>query len=201
MKFIKYCNDTFLVPSGRLMAIFIVVLLGSCKEQKSQLSQNPSPMVESIRPHDRVDGSNCLGQRTTLTDIFDNPVQLFIPAHLSKNDSIDLLIHFHGSSTVTEWLGCDADKNVVIATINLGSGSSSYERPLLRNETREKLFNRIDEEVATNDLLIDKTVVSGFSAGYGAIRALLNSPDCFERIDGVILLDGLHAGYIRDKQL
>lgn len=201
MKLIKYCIDNFLVPNGRLLAIFIVLLSGACKEQKSQLSQNPSPMVDFIRPHDRVDGSACKGVRLTLTDIFEKPVQLFLPAHISRNDSVDLLMHFHGSSSVTEWLGCDVNKKVVIVTINLGSGSSRYEKPLLPKETREKLFSRIEEEVAMNNLLISRTIVSGFSAGYGAIRALLNSPDSFERIDGVILLDGLHTGYLPDKQL
>lgn len=201
MKFIKPFTNVCWQFCGLLFATVIVVLLGSCKEQKSQLSQSPSPMVDFIRPHDRVDGSVCKGERVTLTDVFENPVQLFIPAHISKNDTIDLLIHFHGSSKVTEWLGCELSNNVVVVTINLGSGSSRYERPLLVKENREKLFTRIEDEIAVYDLLVSETVISGFSAGYGAIRALLNSPDFFERIDGVILLDGLHTGYIPDEQL
>ena len=88
MKFIKYCIDNFLLPNGRLLAILIVVLLGACKEQKSQLSQSPSPMVDFIRPHNRVDGSACKGVRLTLNDIFEKPVQLFIPAHLKMIRSI-----------------------------------------------------------------------------------------------------------------
>ena len=201
MKFIKPFTNVCWKFSRLLFTVLIAVLLGSCKEQKTQLSQSPSPMVDFIRPHDRVDGSVCKGERVTLTDVFENPVQLFIPAHVSKKDTIDLLIHFHGSSNVTEWLGCEPSNNVVVATINLGSGSSRYERPLLVKENREKLFTRIEDEIAVYDLLVNETVISGFSAGYGAIRALLNSPDFFERIDGVILLDGLHTGYIPDKQL
>jgi hypothetical protein len=38
--------------------------------------------------------------------------------------------------------------------------------------------------------------LSGFSAGHGAVRAILRNPDHFEAVDAVLLLDGLHTGYI-----
>ena len=40
---------------------------------------------------------------------------------------------------------------------------------------------------------INKVVLSGWSAGYGAIRSILRNDN---KVDGIILLDGMHAGYI-----
>ena len=34
-----------------------------------------------------------------------------------------------------------------------------------------------------------------WSAGYGAVEAILEKPALFARVDGVVLLDGLHADY------
>ena len=41
--------------------------------------------------------------------------------------------------------------------------------------------------------------LTGWSAGYGAIRAILKVPHHYERIHYVLLLDGLHAGYVNGK--
>jgi hypothetical protein len=38
--------------------------------------------------------------------------------------------------------------------------------------------------------------LSGFSAGYGAVREILRSPEYFAQVNNVLLLDGMHAGYL-----
>jgi len=42
---------------------------------------------------------------------------------------------------------------------------------------------------------VDRLYLSGFSAGYGAIRAILRQPENAARVDGVLLLDGIHSDY------
>ena len=42
--------------------------------------------------------------------------------------------------------------------------------------------------------------VSAFSAGYGAVRAVLRD-DAFSGIDGVLLLDGLHTSYVPEGRV
>ncbi len=39
----------------------------------------------------------------------------------------------------------------------------------------------------------------GFSAGHGAIRAILREPRHFERVNAVLLLDGLHTSYLPER--
>jgi hypothetical protein len=36
----------------------------------------------------------------------------------------------------------------------------------------------------------------GFSAGHGAVRAILREPRHFARVDAVLLLDGMHTSYV-----
>ena len=62
----------------------------------------------------------------------------------------------------------------------------------------DKIENMLKKEYELN---IGSTTITGFSAGYGAIRALLSNPETYEKIDGVILMDGLHTDYIPDKRL
>ncbi|MEQ9287354.1 MAG: hypothetical protein RIG77_10625 [Cyclobacteriaceae bacterium] len=180
----------------------LVLMLLACSDKPGQLAQNPSPMQEHIRPHERVDGTTCEGKRFSIDGVFDVPIEMFIPAHWAEKDTTDLIIHFHGSSSVTEWAGCQGDKQYAVATVNLGSGSGAYERPLLDPEVAVRLLHK------TRGILLEahgirtrRILVSGFSAGYGAVRALLGNPKTFGMIDGVLLLDGLHTDYIPDKQL
>ena len=41
-------------------------------------------------------------------------------------------------------------------------------------------------------------LLGSWSAGYGAIREILKTPGSCERVDAVLLIDGMHAGYIGD---
>ncbi len=38
--------------------------------------------------------------------------------------------------------------------------------------------------------------LTAWSAGYGAIREILRTPENYARIDRVLLIDGLHTGYV-----
>jgi len=159
-------------------------------------------MEEHIRAHKRVDSSVCKGIRYKLEDVFSTPIEVYIPNHLTKNDTATLVFHFHGNSKVTEWAACDAKKNYVVATVNLGSGSSKYEKPLLVEGAIDNMFHRTLEVLAKEyEISVGNLLITSFSAGYGAVRALLNNPASFEKIDGVLLLDGLHTDYVPDKQL
>ncbi|HEY0590194.1 MAG TPA: hypothetical protein VGF40_00390, partial [Thermoanaerobaculia bacterium] len=42
--------------------------------------------------------------------------------------------------------------------------------------------------------------LSGFSAGHGAIRSILGQPAA-ERVRGILLLDGLHTGYVPERKV
>ncbi|MEQ6118989.1 hypothetical protein [Reichenbachiella sp. MALMAid0571] len=188
--------------SKELVLLLLIFCFVACSEKNKQLSQNPSPMEEHIRAHKRVDGFGCEGTRFKLEDVFSVPIEVYIPGHLTKNDTVALVFHFHGSSKVTEWAACDGKKKYVVATVNLGSGSAKYEKPLLDPKVVDDMFNQAQHVLFKEyGFSVKKRFITSFSAGYGAVRALLSNPVSFEKIDGVLLLDGLHTDYIPDKQL
>ena len=43
---------------------------------------------------------------------------------------------------------------------------------------------------------VNRVTLVGFSAGHGAIRAILREPRHFARVDAVLLLDGMHTSYV-----
>src|SRR5205085_12531244 len=49
------------------------------------------------------------------------------------------------------------------------------------------------------DVHINHLYLSGFSAGYGAVRAILRNRA--DSIDGILLLDGLHTSYVADRKV
>jgi hypothetical protein len=57
------------------------------------------------------------------------------------------------------------------------------------------------EEQLKHPIKLKRVILSGFSAGYGAIRRIISTTSNFSRVDAVLLLDGIHAGYIPDRRV
>lgn len=180
------------------LLILLIVLFTSCTDKKTPSEQNPSPMEEYIRLHERVDAYDCAGIRLKLDHILAHSIDVFIPEHLIEGDSADLVIHFHGNSNVTEWAACSNKGKRVVVTINLGSGSGKYEHPFLDLKLFSVLLMEIRSILKDHNLILHQTFLSGFSAGYGSLRAILNDPANHKNVDGILLLDGLHTDYVPD---
>jgi len=184
----------------RLVTILFSVLLisiTSCSVKKKVVSmaQNPSPMKEYIRSHTRVSAATCDGRRWNW-QLQNKNVQLFVPKNTTFDSGIDLIIHFHGLSKVTEFAICKKNTQVMV-TVSGGAGSSSYEKLFINDDNFTNLLNRTKKELGI--LQFSSITLSGWSAGYGAIRALIRQYE--EDIDNIILLDGLHASYIPENKV
>ncbi len=107
----------------------------------------------------------------------------------------DLVIHFLGASWLPMEAAEDSGKPLVIAVVNLGAGSGRYSQPFQDTTVFPKLVERIKAQSPP----IRAMYLSGFSAGYGAIREIITqTPDA---IDGVLLIDGLHTGYVPERKV
>jgi len=150
-------------------------------------------MVDTTRAHERVPDRPHPGIRSSIDGILPEPVHLFVPRKLENAADCALLIHFHGAPFAGEHAAHAAPDGCALAAVNLGAGSGVYERPFSDPAVFEKLVAAAKSGVAP---AITRILLSAFSAGYGAVRAILrHHPDA---ADGVILLDGLHTGYIPD---
>lgn len=146
-----------------------------------------------------------LHERGTLVEI--DGAQLYVPrAAFPVEGSVDVIVHFHGGlhywSREMERYGF----NAVLVYFSPGGRSSAYATPFrdparfarLLEESQEALQ---DQEGWPDEVVFDRVAVTSFSAGYGAVRELLKSPEYVERIDGVLLSDSLYAGYVGDAAL
>jgi hypothetical protein len=158
-------------------------------------------MVETGRRHERISPGQPVGIAFKLDSIFSKPVDVFIPGDIGAGERT-LLIHLFGASYIPIRAAAAASPRRIVAVINLGGGSSSYEGPLSDSVKWDRLIERVHAEVlarTNNQVRTTHISVSAFSAGYGGVRALLGNDRIATSINEVILLDGLHVSYIPER--
>ena len=118
----------------------------------------------------------------------------------TKKGSFDVVIHFHGHEPIRKEFVKTAD-GIVLVGIDLGIGSGAYANGFAAPTTFTNLLASIEMEMSRRTgkkAKARKIGLSAWSAGYGAIEQILRQPSG-KRVDAVILLDSLHAGY-EDEQ-
>ncbi|WP_437679920.1 hypothetical protein [Sorangium sp. So ce131] len=121
---------------------------------------------------------------------------------ITKRGGFDVLIHFHGHEALRKEFVKTAD-GVVLVGIDLGIGSGAYTSAFSAPYAFERLLDSIERAVAKKTgkkkVYIRKLGLSAWSAGYGAIEQILRQP-AGKRVDALVLLDSLHAGYADEQQ-
>ncbi len=183
-----------------LLAFFYSDFLGA---QQKQEPQNPSPMVEHTRAHVRIEPQHFPGSTFTSKDILEKPILFYWPEKAVAEDSLDLLIYFHGSAFVPQYAVNISQRMLALAVINLGAGSLRYENSFKKKDRFHKIVaafhDSLNSGYSNSQRHIRDIYLVGFSAGYGAIRALLKNRNVLDRINGVLLLDGLHTDYLPEN--
>lgn len=156
----------------------------------AQQGQNPSPMVETTRAHPRLKEESPLGRRVKL-----EVGTLFLPDGLKRDAPLPLLIHFHGGVWLPEVAAVRHGKFAVLS-VQLGSGSGAYAKPFCDPKLLTRLLAEAERKA---DFRVGSLTLSAWSAGYGAVREVLQVPEHYERVRCVLLLDALHAGYVGGK--
>ncbi|MEP7337127.1 MAG: hypothetical protein ABI977_05235 [Acidobacteriota bacterium] len=175
---------------ARPVLALLLSILSLAQWAFAQASQNPSPMVEHTRPHPRLTQDTPPGRREKL-----ELGALFIPAKLKLKSPAPLFIHFHGGTWLPEVAAAKAGNTAVIS-IQIGSGSGAYAKPF----SDPQLFSRLIAEAETKaGVKFSPVSLTAWSAGYGAIREILKVPESYARVDRVLLIDGLHTGYVGGK--
>jgi hypothetical protein len=137
------------------------------------------------------------GERVQLRD-GDLPFLLFLSADWSHaTNRSRLAIHFH----TADWFPVDehlrAGYRFPLVSIFLGAGSARYRGPFLDSERFPRLLKLVEAEQARRGAIeprVQTVDVSSFSAGYGAVRELVQQPAAFPLIRRLVLSDSLYAG-------
>lgn len=167
-------------------------------------SQNPSPMVDESRAHERLTKKDIGGITRSFAGIGGKPVELWIPDRARRKESVDLVIHFLGAAWLPEQAVAALGNNTAAAVVNLGAGSGVYHRAFADPSAFDSLMDGVTREISAGlgkTKRIGRVTLVGFSAGHGAIRQILREPRHFARVDAVLLLDGMHTSYVPEGGL
>jgi len=164
-------------------------------------SQNPSPMVEATRTHERLAPKALGGAMRSFVGPAGRPVDVFVPDRARTRDVVDVVVHFHGAAWLPEQAVAEIGDHTVAAVVNLGTGSGTYDRAFADPTVFDSLLAGVTREATAaigKAARVGRVTLVGFSAGHGAVRAILREPRHFARVDAVLLLDGMHTSYVPD---
>jgi hypothetical protein len=170
------------------LVIVTVIAAAATGQPPAKSNQNPSPMVEHTRSHPRLKEERPPGQRIALKS-----GTLFLPERLPAGDA-PLLLSFHCGNWIPEV--AVAKLPVAVISMQLGSGSATYAKPFGDPKAFADLLTEAETKSGRK---FNYVGLSSWSAGYGAVRAILKVPEHYERVQYILLLDGLHAGYLSGK--
>jgi len=113
----------------------------------------------------------------------------------------DVVFYFHGHDPARKgWV--QVMNGVVLVGVTLGVGSGVYENTFRDPSAFERLLKSVEAAMAEHSgnpkAHARRIALTSWSAGYGAIEEILQQPLGRERVDSVILLDGLHCDYAGD---
>lgn len=156
----------------------------------AQQPQNPSPMVEHTRAHLRLQQETPIGRREPL-----ELGTLFLPSRLKRKSPTPLLVFFHGGAWLPEVAAARNGKTAVIS-IQVGAGSGVYAKTFADPQRFLRLLQEAESKAGVK---FAPVTLGGWSAGNGATREILKSPEAYARVDRVLAIDGIHAGYVGEK--
>jgi hypothetical protein len=117
----------------------------------------------------------------------------------------DLILHFHGGSFLQENNLEEAQLNAIVVSINLGISSGAYSDfgfgPRGLTSVLERVQTELDKAGRVPGAQLGRLALSAWSAGFGAVGAMLAERSNWPKIDAVLLADGLHAAYVNYKQI
>jgi hypothetical protein len=153
----------------------------------AQQPQNLSPMVEHTRAHTRLTEQAPPGRREKL-----DLGTLYLPKRLAARP--ELLVFFHGEPWIAELAA--ARNHMAAVGVLAGNGSGAYTRLF---EDPQRFPRLLAEAEAKAHLRFSRVILGGWSAGCGALRQILRSPESYARVHSVICIDGVHTDYAEGK--
>lgn len=192
------------MKAGLTSCVLVLAASAARAQNPPAAAQNPSPMAESTRRHERLTQRPLDGGVRSFPGPGGRLVEVFVPRRAMGRAELALVVTFHGAA----WLPHQAVESLAghtaSAVVNLGAGSGGYHRVYADPAAFDSLLAGVGREIgaaAGRDVRFRRITLAGFSAGHGAIRAILLAPHHFARVDAVLLMDGMHTSYIPEGQV
>jgi hypothetical protein len=126
---------------------------------------------------------------------------LYVPTFFhAVNGTYDLIVHFHGIPVLQEENIEKTPINAVVVSVTLGIGSGAYSDAYAGAASFASLLAKtqakLDESGRAPGAHLGRLAITAWSAGFGAVGKILGQPENAEKIDAILLADGLHANYL-----
>lgn len=179
-------------------------------------------MVETTRTHARIAPHALDTRQARITGLLPREVELHLPPALDPRHPVPLLVHFLGPAHLAVAAARSAPpasgNAIAVAVVNLSPGSGAYERPFHDPSAWPALLDSVSAaatRLVGARITLGDVYLSAFSAGNGAVRAILahhadaramdrgtggTAPGA-PRIRGVIILDGIHTSYVPERRV
>jgi hypothetical protein len=172
--------------------------LASAPAPLPDLTPDPPPAATALPPA-RADEALDRRGRTA----FSGGYLALTPDFASPDGVYDLVVHFHGNTDLVEQSLAYARIGAVFVPQNLGVLSGPYEARFAEPSALPDLLGRVQAAMERRGLArarLGRIALVAWSAGYGAVLRILEQPALAERIDAVILLDGIHIGRVPGRR-
>jgi hypothetical protein len=129
--------------------------------------------------------------------------KLYLPAMAIDGGAIDLIVHFHGGSSIIEPLLERSGVHAVLLSVNLGIGSRAYADHFGDEHALDRMIAEVEHGARSLGVhaRVRRIALMSWSAGYGAVQSLLRFPKNRDRIDAVLVADGIHGGWADGRKL
>jgi hypothetical protein len=139
------------------------------------------------------------GERVVLRD-GSTEFTLFLPNGWTDatKPTVAITAHFHTIASSAIALHERRGAREPLLVFALGSGSSAYRAPFEDTNRFARILSLVEREMSRRGVNtpISAVDVSSFSAGYGAVRELVKSPQYFSLIRRIVLLDSIYGGLV-----
>lgn len=128
---------------------------------------------------------------------------VFVPSTFSSADgAYDLYLHFHGNTQVVRESAEHAGLNAIVAVVNLGQNSAPYMDAYDMPGTYERTLRAVGRALGERGLEhahLRRVAIGSWSGGYGAVSKILDHDTGTESLDAVLVLDGIHCGFLDER--
>ena len=181
-----------------ILCVVTITLYGACAEKPQPLKQEAAPPPQPPPPAPEAPPPDAYTFHQKAWDIY-------IPSTFrGDRDTYDLVIHFHGMPSLERRAADALALDAIVVAVNHGAFAERYEEPYKDPAALDRILAFVGEQLAvsgrSSHAKLGRLALAAWSAGAGSVARILGVPGAQDRVDAVLLEDGLFTSYSDKKR-